>query len=117
MQIDFKEEGRALVVAPRGPDLDAHAAVALRDQVIGRIEKGHDRIVLDLARVDFLDSTGLGAVVTLFKRVGPGGALIVCGVGDMVANVFRLTRMDRVFRMARDVGHALELIGERVPAG
>jgi len=55
------------------------------------------QVVLDLSRVDFLDSSGLGAVVAMMKMAGPGRRVELAGLTPTVEKVFRLTRMDRVF--------------------
>ncbi len=71
------------------------------------IEAGRSRLVLDLGKVSFIDSTGLGALVGLLKRVGMRGELVVCGVQPSVEQMFRLTRMDRVFRIFRTADEAV----------
>jgi anti-sigma B factor antagonist len=54
-------------------------------------------VILDLAQVDFLDSSGLGAVVAVMKVLGPTRKLELAGLTPTVEKVFRLTRMDQVF--------------------
>ena len=88
-------EGDVLVVTWEGDALDAYAAPELRSHVGARIEDGWRYVVLDLSEVRFLDSTGLGVLVHLHKRMGQNGRLVLCGVGELVMDVFRLTRMDR----------------------
>jgi anti-sigma B factor antagonist len=55
------------------------------------------RVVLDLSSVNFLDSSGLGAVVAVMKLLLPGRKLELAGLTPTVEKVFRLTRMDSVF--------------------
>lgn len=113
MQMDERHEGSVLIVSPKEQALDAYAAPSFRDQLSECIAQGHHRIVLDLGEVDFLDSTGLGAIVSSFKRLDGRGTLVICNAREMVLDVFRLTRMDRVFAMASTVERALELAAER----
>jgi anti-sigma B factor antagonist len=61
------------------------------------------RIVLDLAQVGFIDSSGLGAIVALRKMLGPDRVLELAALSVSVAKVFRLTRMDGVFPIHVDV--------------
>jgi anti-sigma B factor antagonist len=49
--------------------------------------------------VRFIDSSGLGAIVSMLKLIGREGDLVLCGVTDPVMSLFKLTRMDRVFQM------------------
>ena len=60
---------------------------------------GNRSMVLDLAAVTFIDSSGLGALVSSLKSMGTDGDLVVSGARGAVASVFKLTRMDKVFRM------------------
>jgi anti-sigma B factor antagonist len=95
-----RREGDVLVVTWEGDALDAYAAPDLRTLVGSRIDEGWTRVVLDLTEVRFLDSTGLGALVHLHKRAGASGRLVICGAGDLVMDVLRLTRMDRALLLA-----------------
>jgi anti-sigma B factor antagonist len=63
------------------------------------ISEGNRSIVLDLANVTFIDSSGLGALVSSLKAMGKDGDLVVSGARGSVASMFKLTRMDKVFRM------------------
>jgi anti-sigma B factor antagonist len=56
-------------------------------------------MVLDLGAVSFIDSSGLGALVSSLKSMGKNGDLVICGAQSAVASMFKLTRMDKVFRM------------------
>jgi len=57
----------------------------------------HPRVVLDLARVKFLDSSGLGAIVAVRKLLGPDRVMELSSLTPTVEKVFRLTRMDTIF--------------------
>lgn len=87
--------------------LTAAAAPGLKAALTGEIEAGRSRLVLDLGKVSFIDSTGLGTLVGLLKRVGMRGELVVCGVQPAVEQMFRLTRMDRVFRIFQTADEAV----------
>jgi anti-sigma B factor antagonist len=108
MKINQSEHGDVLVVAVEDPRIDAARAPAFKDAMAERIDQGHVRLVLDLSRVDFVDSSGLGAIVSCLKRVGPRGSLAVAGARGAVAKLFTLTRMDRVFPMHASVDDALK---------
>jgi anti-sigma B factor antagonist len=99
MDLECNETGPALVVRPREKRLDARKASEFKETLGRMIEQGHRRIVLNLATVDFVDSSGLGAIVSSLKKLGPGGDLVICEVAENVGEMFKLTRMDRVFRI------------------
>jgi anti-sigma B factor antagonist len=102
MQVEESREGSVLIIEPREPRLDAQRAVAFKEILVRHVEAGTRQLVLDLKHVEFMDSSGLGAVVAILKRLGFYGVLVVCGARDPVAGVFRLTRMDRVIRLVAD---------------
>jgi anti-sigma B factor antagonist len=79
--------------------LDAARAPALRAELLRQIDAGHSQIVLDLSATEFLDSSGLGALVSAVKRLGSRGTLAVAGSQGAVTRLFSLTRMDRVFAL------------------
>jgi anti-sigma B factor antagonist len=107
MQMEDRLEGTVLVVKPMEQALDAYAATGFRERMVGFIHGGSRQIVLDLGAVQFLDSTGLGAIVSSLKRLEGNGVLVICNAGEMVMDVFRLTRMDRVFPIVRSLEEAL----------
>jgi anti-sigma B factor antagonist len=113
MQIEDRQEGSVLIVRPLEQALDAYAAPGFRDRMAELIQQGHRAIVLNLTDVNFLDSTGLGAIVSSLKRLDGHGVMVVCGVHEMVMDVFRLTRMDRVFPIVASIEEALALAHER----
>lgn len=113
MQFESRREGQVVVLEIHERELDAHNAADFRAQLDRMIADGHERVVLDLSRVDFLDSTGLGAVVTGLKRMRGHGELVLCGIVEVVMNVFRLTRMDRVFRIEPDVDAAVAALSSQ----
>ncbi len=113
MQMEQRLEGAVLIVTPKEQALDAYAATGFRERLAEMIAQGHHQIVLDLSEVDFLDSTGLGAVVSSFKRLDGRGAMAICNAREMVLDVFRLTRMDRVFAISSNVEEAIESVARR----
>ncbi len=60
--------------------------------------KGENRIVPDLAAVRFVDSSGIGALVSALKALGGKGDIVLCGVAAPVAQMFSLARLDRLFQ-------------------
>ena len=107
MKIEDRQVGTVVVVRPVEQALDAYAATGFRERVAALIQEGSRQIVLDLGAVQFLDSTGLGAIVSSLKRLEGNGVLVICNAGEMVMDVFRLTRMDRVFPIVRTLDEAL----------
>jgi anti-sigma B factor antagonist len=102
----------ALEIHPVGPwtvveiagELDMHSAPPVRDRVIGLIHDGSHRIALDLTKVDFMDSSSLGALVTCLKRARERDSrLVLVGVSGSPMKVLSLTGLDRVFELVDGV--------------
>ena len=91
--------GDALVVRVGETRIDAAAALAFKERMRILTETPADRVILDLSSVEFLDSSGLGAVVAVMKHLGPGRRLELAALTPPVEKVFRLTRMDSVFTL------------------
>ncbi len=99
MLMEETPEGDCLVVGLMEARLDAVIAPSFREALINRIDSGRQNIVLDLSKVGFLDSSGLGALVFVLKHLlHKGGRLHICGVNPGVMSVLKLTRMDRVLK-------------------
>lgn len=114
MQIEDRREGDVLIVKPMESALDAYAATSFREQMSDFIQQGNRQIVLDMTEVNFLDSTGLGAIVSSLKRLEGNGTMVICHAGEMVMDVFRLTRMDRVFPIVPSSAEAVATAGTRI---
>lgn len=113
MQIEDRQDGAVTIVKPMEQALDAYAASGFRERMADFIHDGRRHIVLDMSLVSFLDSTGLGAIVSSLKRLDGNGTMVICGAGEMVLDVFRLTRMDRVFPIVPSLEEALQVAHEK----
>lgn len=61
---------------------------------------GENQFVIDLTGVPFMDSSGIAALVNLFKRIRIGaGDVKLCGIREEIMKIFSLTRLDRVFEI------------------
>ena len=108
-------EGWALVRVQG--DVDVATAPRLREQLITIISDGQPRVVLDLDGVDFLDSTGLGVIVSALKRTKThGGDLRVVCTRPAVRRVFALTGLDLAMPLADSAAEAVGR-GPTTPAG
>lgn len=107
MQMTAVEEGRALVIDVDETRIDAAVAVRFKDTMRTLTDHPAKRVILDLSKVEFLDSSGLGAIVGAMKQLGDGRRLDLAGLTPMVEKVFRMTRMDSVFKIYPDRATAI----------
>ncbi|MBL3575553.1 STAS domain-containing protein [Rhodovulum sulfidophilum] len=89
--------------------LDASNATAFHSQLAPLI-KEHDRIILDFTSVEFMDSTGIGALVGVTKGKSPDARIAMCGLTPAVETIFKLLRMDMFFLVAADRSDAIALL-------
>ncbi len=97
MQLETTTRNDALIITAVMPRIDAAIAIQFKDEMRDACDGGPARVVLDLADVDFIDSSGLGAIVATMKLLAPDQKLELATLSDNVDKVFRLTRMDSVF--------------------
>ncbi len=108
MNINHYKQGSFTIVRVCESRMDAATAPTFKQIMTQLHSSGVNRIVLDLSQVQFMDSSSLGALVNLLKLVGNRGDLIIAGAQGIVADLFKLTRMDRVFRMVTSVDAVLD---------
>jgi anti-sigma B factor antagonist len=78
--------------------LDAVTAPELRPALDALVAENRQKIIIDLSSLRLIDSSGVGVLVSLFKRVrANGGDVRIVGVRDQPRAIFRLLRLDRVF--------------------
>ena len=111
--VSVTEENGVVVVTPTVRRLDASVAPAFKQAVVAVIVGGKQRLVLDLVGVEFIDSSGLGAMVSILKALGGKGAVGLCGASGAVLALFKLTRMDKVFTLFATRAEAVAGIGGR----
>jgi anti-sigma B factor antagonist len=97
VQLDYNDTQDLRIITVGESRIDAAIAITFKDRMRELCENGPDRIILDMAQVDFIDSSGLGAVVASMKQVGKDKMLELAGLSPTVKKVFQLTRMDTVF--------------------
>lgn len=85
-----------VLVAVKGPRLDAASAPAFKSQSQVAFEAKPRRAVLDMTQVDFIDSTGLSAVISLLKMMASDGAMAIAGAQPAVKRLLQITRLDQV---------------------
>ena len=73
----------------------------LKQQVLDRLEKGDRKFVIDFANTGYIDSSGLGVLVSLSKKIREqGGELRLSSLNEDLRTLFELTKLDTLFRIA-----------------
>lgn len=106
MNLETTGDGDFQVIAVHEPRIDAAAAIRFKDRMRELTARGAPHVVLDLSEVEFIDSSGLGAVVAAMKQLGATRRLDLAALTPPVDRVFRLTRMDTVFTIHESLAAA-----------
>lgn len=97
MKMTKTNREKVVVLKPHARRIDASMAVGFKSKLMEEIAEGHTKIILDLSEVDFIDSSGLGVMVSVLKQVSPEGGVKLFGVKEGVKSILELTRLDKAF--------------------
>ena len=108
MNTQVDDKGIAVLIEVNEDRLDAHNSGELKTQMLTFFDEGKNNLVIDLKAVRFVDSSGLGSLVSGFKNASArNGNLKLCGLQPQVRSMFELTRLHRVFEIFPDSEEAI----------
>ena len=99
MDLSTTDADGATIVHVGCDRIDAAVAIQFKDAMRELTAAARNRVVLDLGGVTFIDSSGLGAIVSVLKFLAPDRRLELAALTPNVERVFRLTRMNEIFRI------------------
>ena len=97
METTCEDHGNLVLLTFGGRRLDIAAKADFTAAARESVRPDRRIYVLDLSKVTFVDSSGIGAIVGFMKHLGHNRRLELCGLSPSVRKVFRLTRLDKVF--------------------
>lgn len=110
MEIKLEMDNGVIILKLAG-NLVASTAEGLKAQIAKLMEKKYRFILLDLGKVGFIDSSGLGACIAITRDLAAGDGVLACtGLNESVRKVFKMTRADqkiRIFDAGQDAVNAL----------
>lgn len=81
-------------------DFTVNEVSIFKDNMYQKVEEGYKEVLLDFSECSFIDSTGLGAIVSVFKRLNSiEGTLILRHMCEDIRRLFRITRLDQVMNI------------------
>lgn len=109
MNLKTEINGRAIVIFVKEDRLDANNSEELKAELNRIFESGSKDLIVDLKEVRFIDSSGLGVLVSGFKNASTRqGTIKLSGLQTQVKSMFELTRLHRVFDIFPTADDALE---------
>jgi len=115
--VNFKMETRSVESKPPiiefEVEVDVYTAPQLKQQMISLLESGARELVVDLTKVDYLDSTALGVLIGGLKRMRErdGNMVLVCP-SPRIRRVFEITGLDKIFDIFNTAQDATESMGK-----
>jgi anti-sigma B factor antagonist len=108
MSFTMTKHGNVVVV-----DVDGQLIVGnrqeLKQKVLDELDKGERKFLIDFARTGYIDSSGLGVLVSLSKKIREqAGELRLADLNDDLKTLFELTKLDTLFQIADNRDRGLE---------
>ncbi len=109
MKIILEKINDCSILSIQEERIDAHNSGELKEYILHLIEQGEVNIVVQLENVRFIDSSGLGALLSGYKNAAAkSGKLALVSCKPQVLSMFELTRLNRVFEIYADLNEAFE---------
>jgi len=112
-KMDTRTADKELPIIELEGEVDVYTAPQLKQQMIGLLESGARQMIVDLAKVEYLDSTALGVLIGGLKRMREtdGNMVLVCP-SPRIRRVFEITGLDKIFDIHNTVQEAQESLGK-----
>jgi anti-sigma B factor antagonist len=118
MTTKTREAGSVTIVDVSGRIVLGEESAALRTLIVDLLTQGHKQILLNLGNVDYIDSSGLGNLVSAFSSVRKqGGELKLLSLTNKVQDVLQITRLYTVFDIKDDEAVAIKSFDQSTAAG
>lgn len=110
MELESRSLDSGIFLKPREKRIDAANAATFKSQLLDIVGQGNLRILIDLSEVDFMDSGGLGSLISVLKSLGKQGRIVIVGAKGGVLRLFEITRMNTVFTLSANEQDAIEAL-------
>jgi anti-sigma B factor antagonist len=107
INVTREQVAEAVVVTVEG-SVDYQTSPELKGELKVVLDGTPPKVVVDLAGVSFMDSSGLATLVEVMQKMAPyKGRILLCNLSKAVRGVFEISNLDRVFHIAGDREEAL----------
>lgn len=98
MEMACRKMDTVIIVTPQNNRIDVSVASDFKQEILKLFDANLSRIIINFENVQFMDSSGLTAIVSLLKHLGESGAeLVLCHINSSISNLLKITKLDRVF--------------------
>lgn len=110
MEVEIKQKDHYHVVKPLEKSIEAVNSRDFKSKLIDLINQGNPRIIINLSKIEFMDSSGLGCLISLLKLVSSQqGSVVLCEIQEPVKRILALTRLNQVFTIYPSEEDAIKL--------
>jgi anti-anti-sigma factor len=115
MEIRATEHDGFITLSLKGR-LDFASSTNLKEEILKRVAQGRTRIILNLGQIDFINSSGLGTLVSILKEVRLAkGRLMLSNLASYVEEIFEITQLSHIFEIFPSEAEAQDaLVAARV---
>ncbi len=114
LKVATEQNGEVLIIEPKGALVGGEETDELRDAVAESIEKGNKKLIVDLGKVTYMNSTAIGALVSAHTSyANRKGKVVLCNVNKSIKNIFVVTKLSMIFQVADtrpDAGTGVHII-------
>jgi len=109
MRFTLKKDKSGVVIVGVEGQLIVGNRQELKQKVLDALEEGSRKFVIDFSKTGYIDSSGLGVLVSLSKKIREqGGELRLANLNDDLKTLFELTKLDTLFQIAETRERALQ---------
>jgi len=109
MKYAVSERYNTVILTFKGKLMGGPHASDFQNEIAGLIEKGKTNVVGDLSKVDFMNSSGLGIIITALTSLrNAGGDLKICGASERIESLLMVTKLITVFDHHRSLDKAVD---------
>jgi anti-sigma B factor antagonist len=110
MDVAVRHDGRAAIVEVQG-EVDLYSSPKMREALVGLTDGKSPAVLVDLSRVEYMDSSGVATLVEGLQRARQyGGQFKLAGLAPAIRDVFRFARLEKVFEIYEDTQAALRAV-------
>ncbi|MGA9407333.1 MAG: STAS domain-containing protein [Bacteroidota bacterium] len=108
LKVATEQNGEILVIEPKGALVGGEETDELRNAVAESIEKGNKKLIVDLGKVTYMNSTAIGALVSAHTSyANRKGKIVLCNVNKNIKNIFVVTKLSMIFQVAENRSEAI----------
>lgn len=109
MNYNIDEQFNCVVIQMKGNIMGGPDALTFRDDLHGLVEQGKTNVIVDLSKVKFMNSSGLGILIGgLTTMRNAKGDLIICGADKKIQNLLMMTQLISVFTHYHSLDEAVK---------